>query len=97
MSLLNGLVKFLFPNDPEINIERAHRLDMFIDNLRVHKTLIVKRLDGNNVFISHPYVSDKPESLAYYHLDLDTLIKTNISEETFKMYVSIPSDPSLIV
>ena len=74
---------------------RKNTLDRFMDILQVYDTVIVKRLDSKNVVICHPFTTNPNSTLGYYHLDLDTLIKTKINEDLFKQYVSIASDPTL--
>jgi len=82
-------------NQLALEAKRNQTLDEFINTLKVHSTLIVKRLDSNNVFLAHPWTTNPNSRLAYYHLDLDKMIKTNISEEVFMHYIQIPSNPTL--
>lgn len=70
--------------------KRNETLNMYMDILSVYNTLIVKRLDSNNILISHPYTTCPNSPLAYYHLDLDKMIKTKISEASFMQSVGTP-------
>lgn len=82
-------------NQLALEAKRNQALDTYINSLNVYSTLIIKRLDLNNVFLAHPWTTNPNSQLAYYHLDLDKIIKTNISEEVFMHYTQIPSNPTL--